>query len=290
MTSERVTTSADAVTDARLRARLRSLQKDQVNVDVRPRGQEQVASGTPFWGDAPDAYDTVVLGGQALPGIVTPRGQAFSVRADKKRAAGQDGESLTVTGVDPAEFELTIRMWTPDHLKAFAAVAKLVKPRRSEGKSGKPTTTKSAAEIRATQGTVMAAGLVDAPGGGKIFTTAGDGTGFGGLDTRFGYSPPQPASVTAKPGYHLTPLRIYHPFLAIFGIKACVVLGGSLPTDTGSGIYEAKLSCREFVRPKSVGVSTPTAAVDSTKRAKIESLNTAFDTGNRKPSDQLPEP
>lgn len=271
-------TTFDEAVNARILARLQSLRKDDVNVDLRGSRSTRIASGVPFWCDAPDAYDTVILAGQALPGIVTPRGKAFSVRADGKRAAGQDGESLTVTGIDPADFELVVKMWTPEHLKAFAEIAKLIRPKR---RAGKPAVTGQEfydpidAVAQMTWGDPSAT-LQSIPG-----TPLSEQRDLRSIQRA------APAAAV-KPGYTLSPMRVYHPFLALFGISACVVLGSTLPASSGSGIYEARLTCREFKRPKAVGVTTPTAAVGSAKQQKIESLKTAF--GTSKPSDKIDPP
>jgi len=59
-----------------------------------------------------NAWDVIYLGSQQLPGIVE-----VSVRKlrdiDKKKAAGQNGATLTLHGFDPAEGDIKVTIWTP---------------------------------------------------------------------------------------------------------------------------------------------------------------------------------
>ena len=101
-------------------------------VDLLSRGQHsklggEATSGSPFWEDNPDAWDAVYLGGMRIPGLCAVSGKGFEQRIDKKKTAGKHGAKLTHTGNDCADFEIAVRMWTPEHLRDFERLMRELK-------------------------------------------------------------------------------------------------------------------------------------------------------------------
>jgi hypothetical protein len=85
----------------------------------------------PCWVDSPAAWNTVFMAGHRLPGVARVSGKAFEVRADKKKAAGINGERLTRLGRDPAEPEFVFKIWTSKQLKQFVDLVKIFLPKGS---------------------------------------------------------------------------------------------------------------------------------------------------------------
>ncbi len=76
------------------------------------------ASAVPFWGEAPDAYDTVVLAGVALPGIATVKGH-IEQRVKRKTLKGSHGQTFTFQGWGAAEIAISLALWTKEHWTSF---------------------------------------------------------------------------------------------------------------------------------------------------------------------------
>lgn len=86
------------------------------------------SSNVPFWGDAPQSWNTIILGGFKLPGVVTVLGKAFEVRADRKKIPGVSGETLTTLGREPCEPEIKVKLWKKQHLTDFLSLIKSFLP------------------------------------------------------------------------------------------------------------------------------------------------------------------
>lgn len=87
------------------------------------------SSSVPFWGDSPESWNTVIIGGIRIPGIASISGKAFEVRADKKSIPGEHGEKMTTLGREPCDPEITLKLWTPQQLKDFLTIVKLFLPK-----------------------------------------------------------------------------------------------------------------------------------------------------------------
>ncbi len=77
------------------------------------------SSAVPFWGDAPDSWESVIVAGWRLPGVCAIDGKVRR-RHDKKSTAGTNGSTVTYIGDDQAEFTVTVRLWTAEQLSAYA--------------------------------------------------------------------------------------------------------------------------------------------------------------------------
>jgi hypothetical protein len=74
----------------------------------------------PFWDSnltdegptfSEDAWDSVFIGGEQLPGICSVKGQP-TLAFDKKKAGGVDGATITVNGYLPGPIEIEVLLWT----------------------------------------------------------------------------------------------------------------------------------------------------------------------------------
>lgn len=92
--------------------------RDQYAAD-QPTGQ------IPFPGSAPDAWDTVVLAGIALPGIATVAG-FMEQRVHKKQSPKKHGQTVTFLGWAAAPVDVKLQVWTPDQWDALLVVMKKI--------------------------------------------------------------------------------------------------------------------------------------------------------------------
>ncbi len=196
----------------------------------------KITTGTsvPFWGNQPDSWDTLILGGKKLPGRIQISGTGFEMRVDKKKVAGQDGVVVSKLGREPAKFDIIIELWDATHLRDYQAVVaqfspkapslpkppKLSKP-GAAGADFEPTLVKIRAEATAAYEAKL-------------------------------------RKAKQRPG--IRPIDIAHPSLALYGIKSVHVMSASLPKTSKPGIYEITLKCEEFIKQRDVGVNTPDSA------------------------------
>lgn len=85
----------------------------------------------PFWGtnDGAKAWDTIYISGVAAPGLAKVKGKA-SQKLDVKRVKGATGAILRYEGYDPAEFTVTIRVWTEPQWQELLALLLRIKPKK----------------------------------------------------------------------------------------------------------------------------------------------------------------
>jgi hypothetical protein len=63
-----------------------------------------------------------------LPGISTVRG-SFKQKWDKRHVSGANGKTFTSLGYDPADIEIKVELWEPEHLVTYSAVLARLKPK-----------------------------------------------------------------------------------------------------------------------------------------------------------------
>lgn len=85
------------------------------------------ADSSEHWSDQTTEWDTVVMGGEVLPGIATVTG-LVSRKLDVKQSAGSSGATLTDLGLEPARFEVMVTLWTSEHLRDWENVLPYVFP------------------------------------------------------------------------------------------------------------------------------------------------------------------
>lgn len=70
----------------------------------------------------PNPWDTVILGGESLPGVCVVKGTP-TLAFDKKKAGGIDGATITVNGYLPGPIEIEVTMWTPEQFARMKQIA-----------------------------------------------------------------------------------------------------------------------------------------------------------------------
>ena len=200
-------------------------------------------SSIPFWGESPEVWDSVSLGGVEIPGLCRVAGTGMRLRKKSSRAAGNDGASVSMLGLDVVSFSIEVKLWTQAHLEAFQEIIRLAKPRK---KAVKKTETKTeTVVVGRDEYSVMK--IVD---------------GYPQL-TREGVDKTETRTKTVSKtvGYDLVPLSVSHPALELFGISECVVESVSLPVERSPGLWTSTIQCTEFSASRSRGVSRPTGGV-----------------------------
>lgn len=85
---------------------------------------------SPF--DAPDAWDTLDLGGVVFTGAFKFSGTALKRKLDRRHAPGRDGARVRDKGYDIAELTLTLRCVEPEHWGELEALVALLFPRSAD--------------------------------------------------------------------------------------------------------------------------------------------------------------
>lgn len=86
----------------------------------------------PSWIEDPDSWDRVGLADFWLPGICTVSGLEISRAVDIKKTKGSDGATLTDNGIDPATFQIEVRL-TANEWPLWLAILPKIHPRRAGG-------------------------------------------------------------------------------------------------------------------------------------------------------------
>lgn len=81
----------------------------------------------PYWYDQPDAWDTCVLGGNALPGIAKVK-LSKGKKLDVKQSPGTHGATITDQGYKPASVTVSLQFWTSDHWNSVQAILPTLEP------------------------------------------------------------------------------------------------------------------------------------------------------------------
>lgn len=86
------------------------------------------------YADSPWDYLYIATGSTKTftPGICRVRSRKER-RMDKKKPVGSDGARVTLYGIDAAEFDVEIKIWTPDQLKALATLWPVLFPQFNKG-------------------------------------------------------------------------------------------------------------------------------------------------------------
>lgn len=219
---------------------------------------DQSPNAVPFWGEDPESWDTVIILGVRLPGICEVKGKGFHQRIDRKKSPGKNGCTYTHLGIEAAKFDLIIQLWTEQHLLDFAKLIPLLKPRKK--------TTKTVDRYKLSGPNTP--GLSGLSSSGINKSGINDQSGFQGLTSSLAAK--QKATVTEGGP---KPIPIYHPALALYQIRACMVIDASLP-EKGKGkdgdMYTVHLSCEEYLSgaSKNGSVSTKKGTADITLLGK----------------------
>lgn len=87
----------------------------------------------PFWEDAPDAWDTIIIAGAVMPGHAIVSGDGISRDIDLKKSPGRDGARLRDRGYQNAKFSIEIQVWEADQLEELQRRLEDLQPKRRGG-------------------------------------------------------------------------------------------------------------------------------------------------------------
>ncbi len=197
---------------------------------AKPQTTQTTGNGVPFWGDAPEVYDSVTLGGIVLPGICVVKGKGYEMKARHNKPPGTHGESIVHLGNEPAQWNIHILMNTVEHLRAFEALAPLFKPPYKPPPKALPT--QQYATPATTLNLPYGLGAV-----GQFEPTAANAP-------KPGFATGAPTKDKSKPSF----ITIQHPMLTLFRISHCVIMDVTIPEQVQEkGMWEARITCREYV-------------------------------------------
>lgn len=233
------------------------------DIGSKQRGKSSNAApaGVPFWGTAPDSYDTVTIAGIALPGICAVKGKGFEMRAQHKKVAGEHGETLVYLANEPAEWQVHILMTTEEHLRAFERLVPIFKPpHKPKAKASTSGDSNFALSFPGLPQVVQSDANVSL-GLGQFGPTSYGGVREDPTDTTFTATTKGASSAGDKsaPAY----VTIAHPLLALFRITHCRIMRVGLPEQMeDKGMWQVTLDCREHVLSgkKDASVGTPGAS------------------------------
>lgn len=87
----------------------------------------------PFWDDSDRGaeWETVQINEYVWPGLAKVGGTGPSMKLDAKSRSGSDGARLVRKGYEPAAFDVTLILWTAEHLDALGEILPLLRPGRA---------------------------------------------------------------------------------------------------------------------------------------------------------------
>lgn len=226
-----------------------------------------------FWEETPEAWDTLWLGGRAVPGIAKITGNA-SRKIDSRSPPNGDGARLRDRGYEPARIEVEIRVWTAEQLAALETLLEEIHPRRV------PPATQQRSSSAARERDRLAALVGENPNAAdqeSVRTRLADAERRAEAE--------RAAAAQPAPRGQRTPYDVVHPSLALLGVRRAYVTAASLPEVRG-GELVTRISLLEWT-------ATPTPAprpATSSTGGGIEGIQTAFDTDRaaRRPTPDVP--
>jgi hypothetical protein len=102
--------------------------EDFSKVSRPPTGE--TPGGVAYWGKHPEAWEELYLENLRLPGLIRINGNGFEQRLKTKKAPGRKGAKITYVGSDPANVDITLTMWTEEHLRAFESFIRQFMPNK----------------------------------------------------------------------------------------------------------------------------------------------------------------
>jgi len=82
----------------------------------------------PDWFDSPDLWNTCYLQGIQVPGKVEVE-VSVAQKLDVKETRGANGANIAFQGYTPASVTITVTLFAREHLPAFVALFKIIRPR-----------------------------------------------------------------------------------------------------------------------------------------------------------------
>lgn len=187
----------------------------------------------PFWDDAPDPWDVLVLGPHRVPGITKisgPVGRKIDVRSPP----GGDGARVRDRGYEPARLEAEVRIWTAEQLSDLEALLAAIHPRRIA--PGASASALAAAEQR-LRDLQVALGLDPNLGNQELFTAQ-----LSAAQRRRDALQRSAAQQRTSPR---TPYDAAHPQLSLLGIRKVYVTNVTTP-ELERGVMTTRISMLEW--------------------------------------------
>ncbi len=214
----------------------------------------------PFWEETPEAWDTLYLGGRAVPGIASVTGRAAR-KMDTRSPPNADGARVRDRGYEPAQVEVEVRVHTAGQLEALETFLEEIQPRRI------PPATRSGSSSAQRQRDALAADIGLNPNAADQQSVR---TRLADLERRADAE--RAAAAQPQPRGQRTPYDVVHPGLALLGIRKAYVTAATIPEIRG-GELVTRISLLEWTE-------TPTPAPRPTTAAQgggIAGMQTAFD-------------
>ncbi len=169
------------------------------------------------WPDELSLWETIYFNGQRAPGLCRVRGGRRR-RLDSKTAFGSSGSAVTSGGYEPAEFQITLRLWSAVHFSRWCALVNVLFPRAT---LPQPT------------------GL------------APQQTGF--VATIGPQQPPIPLASTPA-DVSISAVKVMHPAFQSIGVNDVYVEDIRVPEHIGNLIFEVTIDVTELALPVGEGV------------------------------------
>lgn len=226
----------------------------------------------PFWEETPEAWDTLYLGGRAVPGIASVTGRAGR-KMDARSPPGGDGARVRDRGYEPAQIDVEVRVHTAAQLAELESLLEEIQPRRV------PPATRSRPQSAQRELDEVVAATVDNP---ALLEQQSVRTRLG--DLRRTTDAERAAAAQPPPRGERTPYDVVHPALALLGVRRAYVTAVTVP-EIRAGEAVTRISLLEWT-----DVPTPAPRPSTaTQGGGIEDMQTAFDQ-HRSSRQPTPDP
>lgn len=242
------------------------------------------------WEEDSALWDTVYLAGAPLPGLATVSG-AHGRKLDVKSAPGRNGARIIDKGYEPAKIEITLRMWTPEHLDDWFGIAATLTYRREPPPTRRATgTSRSKAQAAAEARRVLVAASDELTVREAIAEEL-DRTGAttAEIESKTTAQLAQLAEQRRRRGTQSQRARrlerhdieISHPALDTININRVYIDEVTIPQATSvKGVFEVKIKAIESRAPtttRSRAVGSSSASASTAGQSFATGIRTAFD-------------
>jgi hypothetical protein len=190
-----------------------------------------------------DPWETFKVAEITLPGIAKVEGRGRAARIDRKSAPGSNGATLTHNGVEPAEIDVTLLIWTEAQLTELQAAIQKLSPVKVPFPP-KPLPP-GEAQTRTTFGVISGGVSEEFVDASAIAAQQRSNAAYKVALEQHAEKVRKIAAANAP-----KPLDVHHPALALNGIRSLYVAEiGLLKPSAINGVREVTLKFVEFLRP-----------------------------------------
>lgn len=238
-----------------------------------------------FWDDSPDLWDTVLLGGDPLPGIARVTA-THGRKLDSKSAPGSNGARIIDKGFQPAKVDITLKLWTKEQLETWFRLAPTLTYRREPPRTARDGADEAGRRARARQLTQGEGALVSSVLTGVSASLAAQGASEQEIVRK------QDAEVAAALAEYRRSsggstrarslerhdLDISHPALDALQIRRVYIEEVSTPNPTSiPGAYEVKIKAIESTAPSRASSRSVSPSTTGTFATGIQTVFGASD-------------